>query len=171
MPKVTETGNTSHLGHKTAPNTATHYDFMGASDPKSEYYRLKLNQLKLEANKHALTDAEQKALQLNSDLDLLETKTLAKLKVKSDMEMAPLRAVSGHESREDIARWMAERYFNKKTVDEVVNGVMNETKAFGILDAANKVIREPLGSEAGFGDAPTGSWGAIAAATSRFGLS
>jgi hypothetical protein len=110
--------------NKKAPTVATDYDLLGGRDSMAEYYKLKLEELRSEKISDAgfLSEPEKKALQMTSDLDILTTKVLAKLKVLSDYDpvLNTMRALTGHEDRSDIARELATRHYNKSVTDHFV---------------------------------------------------
>ena len=166
---TTEAGESEKLGKKTAPNTATVQDYMlDSENAKEAYYKLKTNKLRLEAASNSLTAEEKQAVQMSSDLDILAVKILAKLKVKPELEINNLRAVTGMESREDIAMYLARQYFDKVTVDQVVGQYVTEANVKGIMDAS-KAAQKGL-DNANVGKAVTGTWGVIDAATGAFGF-
>ncbi len=166
---TTEAGKSEKLGKRHAPNTATVQDFMmDSEDARTAYYKLKANKLRLEAAANSLTAEEKQAVQMSSDLDVLAVKILAKLKVKPELEINNLRAVTGMESREDIAMYLARQYFDKVTVDSVVKEYVDETKVKDILDAS-KAAQKSL-DNANVGKAVKGTWGTLAGAAGTFGF-
>ena len=150
---TTEAGKAESLSKKHAPNTATVNDFMlDGENAKEAYYKLKTMNLRLKAAEASLTEEEKQAVQRSSDLDVLAVKILAKLKVKPELEINSLRAVTGMQSREDIAMYLARQYFDKVTVDRVVKEYVDESKVGAILDA-QVAAQKSLGGASGFGDA------------------
>ena len=143
--------------NKKAPTVATDYDLLGGRDSMAEYYKLKLEELRAEKIGAAgfLSPKEKEALQLTSDLDILTTKVLAKLKVLSDYDpiLNTMRALTGHEDRADIARELATRHYNKSVTDHFVSRFVdtNRTnKLLGLGEGNNNGInqyRDGIGGE------------------------
>jgi len=166
---TTEAGKSEKLSKNHAPNTATVQDVMlDGENAKEAYYKLKTMNLRLKAAEHALTTEERQAVQMSSDLDILAVKILAKLKVKPELEINSLRAVTGLQSREDIAMYLARQYFDKVTVDRVVKEYVDEKKVGDILDA-QKTAQKSL-DNANVGKAIKGTWGTLAGVAGTFGF-
>lgn len=123
--------------NKKAPTVATDYDLLGGRDSMAEYYKLKLEELRAEKIGAAgfLSPKEKEALQLTSDLDILTTKVLAKLKVLSDYDpmLNTMRALTGHEDRADIARELATRHYNKSVTDHFVSKFVDTDRTNRLL--------------------------------------
>ena len=120
-----------------APTVATDYDVLGGRNSMGEYYKLKLEKERIDnvMTQGFLNADEKKALMLSSDLDILTTKILAKLKVESDYSplLNTMRALTGHEDRADIARELATRHYNKSVTDHFVNKFVNIEKTNDLL--------------------------------------
>ena len=123
--------------NKKAPTVATDYDILGGRDSMAEYYKLKLEELRADKVSAAgfLSPKEKEALQLSSDLDILTTKVLAKLKVLSDYDptLNTMRALTGHEDRADIARELATRHYNKSVTDHFVSKFVDTNRTNALL--------------------------------------
>jgi hypothetical protein len=123
--------------NKKAPTVATDYDLLSGRDSQAEYYKLMLEGLRSKKINEAgfLSPSEQKALELTSDLDILTTKVLAKLKVLSDYDptLNTMRALTGHEDRSDIARELATRHYNKSVTDHFVSKFVDTDRTNRLL--------------------------------------
>ena len=152
--------------NKRAPTVATDYDVLGGRDSMAEYYKLKLEEQRV-ANvmkQGFLSEGEKDALSLSSDLDILTTKILAKLKVESDYSplLNTMRALTGHEDRADIARELATRHYNKSVTDHFVSkfvDIERTNNLLGFSDAASGTQgeRSRIGGVIGTG----GSWAGL----------
>ena len=160
--------------NKRAPTVATDYDVLGGRDSMAEYYKLKLEELRTERVKDQgfLSPSEKDALMLTSDLDILTTKILAKLKVESDYSplLNTMRALTGHEERADIARELATRHYNKSVTDHFVSKFVdidrtNNLLGFGAGGRGTEGERQRLAGSIGGGNSWAGLGRAIEAAT------
>ena len=143
---------TAGMANKKAPAVGTKYD-LGASDSQNEYYKLKIAQLRLDnAMKSGLTKAEKKAMELSSDLDMLTAKILVKLKILPDFhpELNTMRAITGMESREDIARELAVKHYNKAVVDRFVSKYVSVGGANDVLDEQQTSVRDAIAGSLGY---------------------
>ena len=137
---------TAGMANKKAPAVGTKYD-LAAGDSQSEYYKLKIAELRLNnAMKSGLTAAEKKAMELSSDLDMLTAKILVKLKILPDFhpELNTMRAITGMESREDIARELAVKHYNKAVVDRFVSKYVSVGGANDVLDEQQTQVRDAI---------------------------
>ena len=134
--------------NKQAPSVSTKYDLTGERDNQSEYYRLKLEELRMAnmAGSDLLSSDEQKALKSVSDLDGLTTKILVRLKVLSDYDpvLNTMRALTGHEERMDIARELATRHYNKTVTDHFVGQFVTTQGSNDLLFGALATSRSAL---------------------------
>jgi len=123
--------------NKKAPTVATDYDLLSGRDSMAEFYKLQLEDLRSKKIAAAgfLSAKEQEALTLTSDLDILTTKILCKLKVLSDYDptLNTMRALTGHEDRTDIARELATRHYNKSVTDYFVSQFVDTTRTNTLL--------------------------------------
>ena len=110
-----------------APNDPTLYDNMRVGSVQDEYYRMKLLQMKMETATAGLSAREQEVMKQPSDLDMLTAKILIKLKTMADHDpyLNTYRAITGKESREDIAQDLATRHYNKHITDFYIGQVVN----------------------------------------------
>ena len=180
MPVVAKPKNTH------APNDSTIYDGQAtAHGSQEQYYRLKLQQKRMEMATSGLTEAEREVMTQPSDLDMLTAKILVKLKTFSDHDpyLNTLRAITGKESREDIAEDLATRHYNKHITDYYVGQVVDSDFTGGVVDGRNGVrqglIARALGAPGrdgrrlahpGVDAAPAAGLGAAAFAAFGFGL-
>lgn len=125
--------------NKRAPTVPSHYDILSPKSSMEEYYRLKIDDLRTQkAEASGLLSAKEKeALQMTSDLDLLTTKILVKLKVLSDYDplLNTMRSLTGHEDRQDIARELAVRHYNKSVTDHFVSQFVTTSNTKNLLFA------------------------------------
>jgi hypothetical protein len=123
--------------NKKAPAVATDYDLLSGRDSMAEFYKLQLEDLRSRKIAAAgfLSPKEQEALTLTSDLDILTTKILCKLKVLSDYDplLNTMRALTGHEDRMDISRELATRHYNKSVTDHFVSQFVDTSKTNSLL--------------------------------------
>ena len=121
--------------NKKAPAVGTDFDLLGGKDSQAEYYKLKLEEMRIKNAEGTLTSGETQALKQMSDLDVLTVKILAKLKVLSDYdpELNTMRALTGHDDRSDIARELATRHYNKAVTDHFVSKFVNVDKTNQLL--------------------------------------
>jgi len=166
----------SSMKNSKAPTTPTHYDIMGGNDSQSEYYKLKIQQLRMEKASNGLNASEKEALQLASDLDVLTAKILVKLKVLPDFhpELNTMRAITGQESREEIARELAIKHYNKAVVDrfvkkyvsvEGVDSVLNDQQSGGRSRIGQALGLSGGGLDEAWSGSPSftaGTWGTLA---------
>jgi hypothetical protein len=124
-----------------APNDPTLYDQTKVSNLQDEYYRIKLMKLKMEEATQGLSAKEQEVLKQPSDLDMLTAKILVKLKTYADHDpyLNTFRAITGKESREEIAQDLATRHYNKVITDKYIGQLMNTTKASSIVDSRSTI--------------------------------
>lgn len=135
MPAVAKPKNTK------APNDPTIYDNTKVGSLQDEYYRIKLMNLKMEQATAGLSQREQEVMKQPSDLDMLTAKVLVKLKTFSDHDplLNTFRAITGKESREEMAADLATRHYNKYITDHYIGKVLNTTKAGEIVSARDTV--------------------------------
>jgi len=152
MPVVAKPKN-SH-----APNDPTIYDGQAtAHGSQEQYYKLKLQQKRMEMATSGLTREEREVMTQPSDLDMLTAKILVKLKTYSDHDpyLNTLRAITGKESREDIAEDLATRHYNKHITDYYVSQVVDSDFTGGVVNGRNGVraglINQVLGAPDGSG--------------------
>lgn len=126
--------------NKKAPTVATDYDILGGRDSMAEYYKIKLEKQRSKEAGAQLSDIERRALEMPSDLDILTTKILVKLKVLSDYDplLNTMRALTGHEDRTDIARELATRHYNKSVTDHFVGQFVSTTQTSQLLGALGR---------------------------------
>jgi len=140
---------TAGMANKKAPAVGTKYD-IGGGDSQAEYYKLKIAELRLNnAMKSGLSAAEKKAMELSSDLDMLTAKILVKLKILPDFhpELNTMRAITGMESREDIARELAVKHYNKAVVDRFVSKYVSVGGANDVLDEQQSSLRDKIAAK------------------------
>ena len=142
---------TAGMSAKKAPAVGTHYD-MGAPDSAAEYYKLRIAEIRMANASNSLNDGEKQALKLSSDLDVLTVKILVKLKLLPDFhpELNTMRAITGMESREDIARELAVKHYNKAVVDRFVKKYVSVDGANSVLDTQQTGARSAAGVAAGY---------------------
>jgi len=96
------------------------------SSAADEYYRFMLRRAKIEAlgnNPNYLEAAELAALQAVSTKEKVELKTLGRLYMLDDnsAEYQQVKAITGGNTREDIAAKLTERYLEKVQVENVLD--------------------------------------------------
>jgi hypothetical protein len=172
------------MKNSKAPAVKTHYDLLDAGDSQNEYYKLKVQQLRMDKASSSLNEEEKRAMELASDLDVLTCKILVKLKILPDFhpELNTMRAITGMESREDIARELAVKHYNKAVVDRFVKKYVSVEGVNTVLNAQQTNLRSALGARLGLAgggldeawtgsaDFVEGTWGGIANLVSRVGL-
>jgi hypothetical protein len=159
--------------NKKAPTVATDYDLLGGRDSMQEFYKLQLEDLRSRKIAEAgfLSAEETTALKMTSDLDILTTKILAKLKVLSDYDptLNTMRALTGHEDRVDIARELATRHYNKSVTDHFVSKFIDTSRTNRLLGfeggAGINQYRDGLAGSLGGANV----WGRLAALTGSGG--
>jgi hypothetical protein len=169
------------MRNSKAPAVKTHYDLLDAGDSQNEYYKLKIQQLRMEKAQSSLSAEEKQAMNLASDLDVLTCKILVKLKILPDFhpELNTMRAITGMESREDIARELAVKHYNKAVVDRFVKKYVSVEGVNTVLNNQQSGIRSAIGrglnltggglDEAwtGSADFATGTWAPLGALVDR----
>jgi len=126
-----------------APNDPTIYDNTKVGSVQDEYYRMKLLQMKMDNATQGLSDKEKDVMKQPSDLDMLTAKILIKLKTMADHDpyLNTYRAITGKESREEIAQDLATRHYNKHITDHYIGQVVNSdftAKVVGGRDGVRK---------------------------------
>ena len=141
------------MKNSKAPAVKTHYDLLQGDDSQQEYYKLKVQQLRMDKASSSLTAEEKSAMELASDLDVLTCKILVKLKILPDFhpELNTMRAITGMESREDIARELAVKHYNKAVVDRFVKKYVSVEGVDNVLTTQQTKIRGALGATLGYG--------------------
>ena len=141
------------MKNSKAPAVKTHYDLLQGDDSQQEYYKLKVQQLRMDKASSSLTAEEKSAMELASDLDVLTCKILVKLKILPDFhpELNTMRAITGMESREDIARELAVKHYNKAVVDRFVKKYVSVEGVDNVLTSQQTKIRGALGGALGYG--------------------
>jgi len=139
------------MKNSKAPAVKTHYDLLDAGDSQNEYYKLKVQQLRMDKASSSLNAEEKQAMELASDLDVLTCKILVKLKILPDFhpELNTMRAITGMESREDIARELAVKHYNKAVVDRFVKKYVSVEGVNTVLNAQQTNIRSAIGGRLG----------------------
>lgn len=164
------------MKNSRAPAQKTDYDILGGGDSQSEYYKLKIAKLRMENAASSLSQPEKRAMELASDLDVLTAKILVKLKLLPDFhpELNTMRAITGMEDRENIARELAVKHYNKAVVDRFVRKYVSVEGVNDVLNEQQTEIRNALGGALGYGGAglddawtgsatfQTGEWGGLA---------
>ena len=155
MPAVAKPKN-SH-----APNDPTLYDgaALAPHGSQEQYYKLLLQKERMDRATGGLSAAEKAVVQQPSDLDMLTAKILVKLKTMADHApyLNTLRAITGKESREDIAEDLATRHYNKHITDYYVAGVVDSAFTGQVIGGRGNVRRALRGQVlAGGGDAMLG---------------
>jgi hypothetical protein len=163
------------MKNSKAPAVKTHYDLLEGADSQNEYYKLKVQQLRMEKASSSLTNEEKQAMELASDLDVLTCKILVKLKILPDFhpELNTMRAITGMESREDIARELAIKHYNKAVVDRFVKKYVSVEGVNTVLNQQQTNIRSAIGGRLGLtgggldeawtgsADFAEGTWGGL----------
>lgn len=169
------------MKNSKAPAVKTHYDLLDGGDSQNEYYKLKVQQLRMDKASSSLTAEEKTAMELASDLDVLTCKILVKLKILPDFhpELNTMRAITGMESREDIARELAVKHYNKAVVDRFVKKYVSVEGVNTVLNAQQTNIRSAIGGRLGLtgggldeawtgsADFAGGTWGGLARIVDR----
>ena len=145
-------GNASMKNSK-APAIKTHYDILSSKNSQDEYYKLMIQEKRMEKARGSLSQDEKNALELASDLDILTCKILVKLKVLPDFhpELNTMRALTGMESREDIAKSLAEKHYNKAIVDRFVGKYVSVKGVDDVLTSQQNDVRGVIGRNLGLG--------------------
>ena len=136
MPSVAKPKNTH------APNDPTALDGAAMTHGSQEqYWKLKLQQERMTLATAGLSEAEKKVINQPSDLDMLTAKILVKLKTFADHDpyLNTLRAITGKESREDIAEDLAVRHYNKHITDYYVSEVVDSSFTAGVVNGRQAV--------------------------------
>jgi hypothetical protein len=169
------------MRNSKAPSVKTHYDLLEGGDSQNEYYKLKVQQLRMDKASSSLTSEEKQAMELASDLDVLTCKILVKLKILPDFhpELNTMRAITGMESREDIARELAVKHYNKAVVDRFVKKYVSVEGVNTVLNAQQTNIRSAIGRGLGLqgggldeawtgsADFAGGTWGGLSRLVDR----
>jgi hypothetical protein len=151
---------TAGMANKKAPAVKTDYDLLAGADSQAEYYKLKIAEMRMKNAASGLTKAEKKAMELASDLDVLTAKILVKLKILPDFhpELNTMRAITGMEAREDIARELAVKHYNKAVVDRFVSKYVSVAGANDVLDEQQSSVRDAIAGSLGYA-APSATTG------------
>jgi len=140
MPAVAKPKNTH------APNDPTMFDgqALAPHGSQEQYYKLMLQQKRMELATSGLSADERKVIQQPSDLDMLTAKILVKLKVMADHDpyLNTLRAITGKEGREDIAEDLAVRHYNKHITDYYVGGVVDSEFTGAVVGGRDATRRD-----------------------------
>ena len=108
---------------------------------KDQYYSFMLRQEKLRAienlnaEEQFLDDEETKALSSISELEKLELKVLGRLMQLSDVspQLLQVKAITGKDSREEIAHALADMYYRKYMVEDVLNRFVAPTESKNLI--------------------------------------
>lgn len=127
-----------------APNDPTIYDNTKVGSLQDEYYRIKLLQMKMDNATAGLSEAEKAVMKQPSDLDMLTAKILIKLKTMADHDpyLNTYRAITGKESREEIASDLATRHYNKHITDHYIGQVVNSDFTKDVVSGRDTVRSE-----------------------------
>ena len=165
MPSVAKPKNTS------APNDPTMFDgqALAPHGSQEQYYKLMLQQKRMELATSGLSADERKVIQQPSDLDMLTAKILVKLKVMADHDpyLNTLRAITGKEGREDIAEDLAVRHYNKHITDYYVGGVV-DSEFTGEVVTGRNATRTALAEKTTNAAAKAGVYGSRGLTKSAF---
>jgi hypothetical protein len=125
---------------------------------QEQYYKLLLQQKKMELATAGLSKAEQSVINQPSDLDMLTAKILVKLKTFSDHDpyLNTLRAITGKEGREDIAEDLAVRHYNKHITDFYVSEVVDSGFTAGVVNGRSAIRNAVKSLTNAGGDKATG---------------
>ena len=122
-------------------------EFVGVAGEKSkgaqeEYYRFQLRQAKLQrilnlGAETGLTDGEFNALNALGDREKIELKTLARLYALTDSspEYLQVKAITGGDSREEIAEKLASIYMERILVESTISRFIAPTSASATINA------------------------------------
>jgi hypothetical protein len=124
-----------------APNDPTIYDNTKIGSLQDEYYRIKLLQMKMDNATAGLSAKEKEVMKQPSDLDMLTAKILIKLKTMADHDpyLNTYRAITGKESREEMAADLATRHYNKHITDHYIGQVVNSDFTKDVVDGRDGV--------------------------------
>jgi len=127
-----------------APNDPTVFDNMSMGNLQNEYYRIKLLKMKMEDATQGLSEKEQEVMKQPSDLDMLTAKILLKLKTLADHDphLNTYRAITGKESREEIASDLATRHYNKFITDKYIGELVNSQFTNNVVSGRDGVRRD-----------------------------
>ena len=122
-------------------------EFVGVAGEKSkgaqdEYYRFQLRQAKLQrilnlGAETGLTDGEFNALNALGDREKIELKTLARLYALTDSspEYLQVKAITGGDSREEIAEKLASIYMERILVENTISRFIAPTSVSATINA------------------------------------
>ena len=122
-------------------------EFVGVAGEKSkgaqeEYYRFQLRQAKLQrilnlGAETGLTEGEFNALNALGDREKIELKTLARLYALTDSspEYLQVKAITGGDSREEIAEKLASIYMERILVENTISRFIAPTSASATINA------------------------------------
>ena len=128
-------------------------EFVGVAGEKSkgaqdEYYRFQLRQAKLQrilnlGAETGLTDGEFNALNALGDHEKIELKTLARLYALTDSspEYLQVKAITGGDSREEIAEKLASIYMERILVENTISRFIAPTTASATINAGLQSTR------------------------------